>query len=176
MVAWTENTTGNVYVAPLESGAAPLLVGSTPGAWGVAMDANSVYWTTLAEGQVFAWPIAGGEPTALVEQAISPSDLAVSGDRVLFGTLSDSGVFSVPAAGGQATSLTPSGGFGVAADAEHAYFGTYDGRLARVPVGGGETQVLGIGAATPSDVAVTSIRVYWTSPASKDGMILMVAK
>lgn len=174
-LAWAENATGNVFLASLANGSAPTLLATTPGAWSIAMDAEHVFWTTLFDGAVYAAPLAGGPATAIATDAVSPQSLSLSGDRVFFGTASDAGVFSVPTAGGPTTHLTDSGGFGVAADAEHVYFGEYDGRLARVPLGGGDVEILGIGPATVADIALTSKSVYWTA-ASMDGAILKVAK
>lgn len=174
-LAWAENVTGNVFLASLGSGAVPIAVATTPGAWGITMDATNVYWTTWFDGSVYAAPIAGGAAAVLSSGAVSPEALSVSGDRLFFGTASDAGVFSVLTTGGATTTLVSEGGFGVAADDKHVYFGEYDGRIARVPLGGGEVSVLGIGPGTVSDIALTSKSVYWT-PAATDSLILKVAK
>ncbi len=174
-LVWTENETGHVYVASLDSGQAPTLLATTPGAWDVVMDATNVYWTTVFGGSVYAAPLAGGAPAMLAGDLTPPQALAISGDRLFFGTAADAGVFSVPTTGGAPTSLVEKGGFGVAADGEHVYFGEYDGRLARVPLGGGDVEVLGIGNGTVSDIALTSKSVYWTM-VGNDGVILKVAK
>ncbi len=175
-LAWTENATGNVFLVLLESGGSvPPPIAGTPGAWGITMDATNVYWTTLFNGAILSAPLAGGAYTQIAGDVISPDALAVSGDRLFFGTASDAGVFSVPITGGVPTSLVATGGFGIAADDKHVYFGEYDGRLARVPLGGGDIEILGIGPGTVSDIALTSKSVYWTS-ASADGVILKVAK
>lgn len=174
-LTWADNATGEVSVLPLGAGGAPSVIAVTEGAWSVALDATHVYWTTLFNASIFAWPLAGGETQTLASDLLSAADLTLSGDRLFFGTASDAGVFTVPVSGGAAVALTQKGGFGMAADAQHVYFGEYDGRLSRVPVGGGETEVLGLAPATPSDVALTSKSVYWAS-ASADGIIMKVAK
>jgi hypothetical protein len=174
-LVWTDNATGNVQTLSLAGGAEPITIATTQGAWAIALDATRVYWTSLFAGQVFAAPIAGGAPVTLSDGVISPAELALAGERVFFGTVSDAGVFAVPMAGGETTALTQKGGFGIAADGQHVYFGEYDGRLARVPLDGGEPEVLAIGNGTTADIALTSGSVYWTS-ASTDGVILKVAK
>src|SRR5689334_17510552 len=116
------------------------------------MAIDQAYWSTLFAGEVFSAPLGGGPLTSLVTGFTAPSDLALAGDRLFFGTTNDAGVHAVPKAGGAATALAIEGGFGIAADDAHVYFGEYDGRLARVPLAGGEPEVLGIGPATPTDV------------------------
>lgn len=174
-LAWTDNSTGEVTVMALDGAGAKVVVGKTEGAWGVALGSTHVYWTTLFYQQLLRAPIAGGAAETLAEGISSPQDLALSGDRVFFGTASDAGVYTVAVTGGATTKLTESGGFGVAADDTHVYFGEYDGRLARVPLGGGEVEILGLGQTTPSDVALTSKSVYWTA-ATSDGVLMKVAK
>jgi len=174
-LGFTDNATGEVWAVPLALGGEPLLCATTPGAWGLAMDESRVYWTRLGFGEVLAGPIGGGMSTTLVSDFISPSDIALAGDKVVFGTVSDAGVSAVPIAGGARIELASEGGFGVAADETHVYFGMYDGRIARVPLGGGETEVLGIGPGTPGDIALTKTSVYWTVD-TQEGTILKVAK
>jgi hypothetical protein len=172
-LSWTDNMTGDVRVMSL-AGGPPITLATTQGAWSIAMDATRVYWTTLFEGSVFAAPIGGGAKTPLVTGFTAPADLVLAGDRLLFGTSNDAGVYAVPLAGGEKIALAPEGGFGIAADEHHVYFGEYDGRLARVPLTGGEREVIGFAPGTPSDIALTSTTVYWT--AATDGLILKVAK
>lgn len=175
MLSFTDNKTGDVRAISLAGGSELFTIATTPGAWGIAMDAKQVYWTTFAFGSVFAAPLGGGATTMLVSDFSSPADLALAGDRLVFGTVSGAGVHAVPLGGGPTIALTQEGGFGVAADDHHVYFGMYDGRLARVPLGGGEPEIMGIGPATPTDIALTAKIVYWTAAAS-DGLILGVAK
>lgn len=174
-LAWTDNMTGEVRALALGSNGPPIVLGTTQGAWSIAMDSTRVYWSTLFAGAVFSAPIGGGAPTALVSEFTAPAELAIVGDRLFFGSVNDAGVHVVPIAGGATTALVAKGGFGIAADDIHVYFGEYDGRLARVPLGGGAPEVLGIGSATPSDIALTSTSVYWAAAAT-DGQILKVAK
>ncbi|MFS8071217.1 MAG: hypothetical protein ACMG6S_33020, partial [Byssovorax sp.] len=174
-LSWTDNMTGDVRALSLAGNGPPVLLATTKSAWAIAMDANRVYWSTLFAGEVLSAPLGGGPPTSLVTGFTAPSGLALAGDRLFFGTTNDAGVHAVPKAGGAPTALTIKGGFGIAADDHHVYFGEYDGRLARVPLGGGEPEALGIGPATPTDIALTSTAVYWAAAAS-DGVILKVAK
>ena len=174
-LSWTNNMTGEVRAQSLAGNAPPILLATTQGAWSIAMDTTRVYWSTLYAGAVLSAPIGGGPTTTLVTGAAAPADLALTGDRLLFGISSDAGVHAVPIAGGATIALTAKGGFGIAADDHHVYFGEYDGRLARVPLGGGEPEILGIGPATPTDIALTSTTVYWAAAAT-EGLILKVAK
>jgi hypothetical protein len=174
-LSWTDNMTGDVRALALAGNGPPILLATTKSAWSIAMDTTRVYWSTLYAGDVLSAPIGGGPTTSLVTGFIAPSALALAGDRLLFGTSNDSGVHAVPIAGGAPIALTMKGGFGIAADDHHVYFGEYDGRLARIPLAGGEPEVLGIGPATPTDIALTSSAVYWTA-AAMDGLILKVAK
>jgi hypothetical protein len=174
-LSWTDNMTGAVRALALAGNGPPILLGTTQGAWSIAMDSTRVYWSTLFAGAVFSAPVGGGPTTPLVSEFTAPADLAIVGDRLFFGTANDTGVHTVPLGGGPMTALTTKGGFGIAADDHHVYFGEYDGRLARVPLGGGEPEVLGLGPATPTDIALTSTTVYWAAAAT-DGLILKVAK
>ncbi len=173
-LSWTDNKTGEVRAMAL-AGGPPVTLATTPGAWSIAMDTTHVYWTTLFEGSVFAAPLGGGPTTPLVTGFTAPSDLALAGERLLFGTTNDAGVHAVPLAGGETIVMTTEGGFGLAADDHHVYFGEYDGRLARVPLTGGKREVIGIAPGTPTDIALTSKTVYWTAAAT-NGLILKVAK
>jgi hypothetical protein len=174
-LSWTDTMTGEVRALALVGGGPPILLATTQGAWSIAMDAKSVYWSTLFAGAVLSAPIGGGPTTVLVSEFTAPADLALVGDRLFFGTANDAGVHAVAIAGGPMTTLAAKGGFGLAADDHHVYFGEYDGRLARVPLGGGEPEVLGIGPSTPTDIALSETTVYWAAAAT-DGLILKVAK
>ncbi|MEP7122104.1 MAG: hypothetical protein ABJE95_14390 [Byssovorax sp.] len=174
-LSWTDNKTGDVRALALVGNGPPILLATTPGAWAIAMDSTRVYWSTLFAGAVLSAPIGGGPTTTLVSGFTAPGDLALAGDRLFFGTGNDAGVHAVPIAGGVLTTLAATGGFGIAADEHHVYFGDYDGRLARVPLAGGEPEVIGIGPGTPTDLALSSTTVYWAA-AAMDGLILKVAK
>ena len=173
-LSWIDNMTGEVWAQSL-AGGPPLLLATTQGAWSIAIDATRVYWSTLFAGDVLSVPVGGGPTTPLVTGFTAPADLALSGDRLFFGTGNDAGVHAVPIAGGERVALASKGGFGIAADDLHVYFGEYDGRVVRVPLGGGQPEVLGIGPALPTDIALTSTTVYWAAAAT-DGLILAVAK
>jgi hypothetical protein len=174
-LSWTDTMTGEVRALALAGNGPPILLATTQGAWSIAMDATTVYWSTLFAGAVLSAPIGGGPTTVLVSEFTAPADLALVGDRLFFGTGNDAGVHAVAITGGPMTALAAKGGFGVAADDHHVYFGEYDGRLARVPLGGGDPEVLGIGPSTPTDIALNSTTVYWAAAAT-DGLILKVAK
>jgi hypothetical protein len=174
-LSWTDTMTGEVRALALGGKGPPILLATTQGAWSIAMDSTRVYWSTLFAGAVFSAPIGGGASTALVSEFTAPAGLSIVGDRLFFGTGNDAGVHAVAITGGATTALVAKGGFGIAADDSHVYFGEYDGRLARVPLGGGEPEVLGIGPSTPTDIALTSTTVYWAAAAT-DGLILKVAK
>jgi hypothetical protein len=82
-------------------------------------------------------------------------------------TATGGSVFQVPFIGGSPTTLAGGEAYtnAIASDGQFVYFGTNDGTLAKVPIGGGTVTTLisdsSLGAA--ADVAVDSAYVYWAN-------------
>ncbi len=174
-LVYVDNQSGDVRQLSLEPGSTPITITTTQGSWGVNMDATTLYWSTFAFGSLYSAPLGGGPITTLVDHYSTPAELLRIGDRILFGTNNDAGVYAVPVGGGALATLSEKGGYGLAADEHHVYFGMYDGRIARVPLTGGDPEILGFSASLPSDIVLTSTTVYW-SAASMDSLLMKVAK
>lgn len=175
-LVYVDNQSGAVRSLSLQTaGTSPVTITTSQGAWGVTMDETALYWSTFAFGSVYSAPLGGGAVTTLVDKFSSPAELVRIGDRLLFSTNNDAGVYTIPVLGGSTVTLSEKGGYGLAADEKHAYFGMYDGRLARVPLEGGEVAIVGMSAALPSDIVLTKTTVFW-SAASTNGLIMKVAK
>ena len=93
--------------------------------------------------------------------------VALDGQNVYFSTLTPSGsIVKVPKAGGATVTLASNlaSPDGLAVDATHAYFTTYDdGQVAKVPVGGGNVVVLAFGQSSPDGIVVDATHVYWAN-------------
>ncbi len=175
MLVYVDNQSGDVRRLSLEPGSAPVTMATTPGSWGITMDATTLYWSTFAYGSLYSIPLGGGPTTTLVDHYSMPAEVVRMGDRILFGTNNDAGVYAVPVVGGATVTLFEKGGYGIAADEHHVYFGMYDGRIARVALDGGEPEILGMSEALPSDIVLTKTTAYW-SAASTKGLLMKVAK
>ncbi len=115
---------------------------------GIAFHSNAVYWTSWGEGTISTLPKSGGTPTVLTSEAHSPSALAVD-DTSIYWTedVSDGGgrVVSMPLGGGTPLTLASgqNGPRGMTINATYVYWTTtLSNALSRVPLNGGELEVL----------------------------------
>lgn len=148
----------HVVRVPLPAGP-PQIVGSTLGAWMVAVDDDHVYWTDPASSAVWTAPSTGGTVPVQIASLLEPTDIEVDGEAVYVTGLE--GTFRLPLAGGTPSILVAGAGRGLAIDATHVFVGTADGRLLRVPKAGGPAVALAKTDLYPSDIAVNDQSVFW---------------
>jgi hypothetical protein len=181
-VYWTEQTGGVFKIAKSGVGTPELLApASSFLAYGVAVDATSVYWMA---GGLIRTGLDGGTPTTLVNANTGLVAAGCRGFAISAGTVfavyvpsSDSGtapaeILSVPAEGSSASGvLVPndrSGSALVTASLNHVFWeglGTGGLEIDAIPVDGGATTVLATPAAHYiADMAVASDgTLYWTT-------------
>ncbi|WP_248342237.1 IPT/TIG domain-containing protein [Anaeromyxobacter paludicola] len=157
----TASSTGSFSVLP-----APVTLGQSAGAWGIAVDATSVYWTETA-GAVRKIARGGGAATTLATGLTNPQAIAIDATSVYFAENSLSGTLQkVPLAGGSATTLASGLAqvTAIAVDAASVYWVEYQpaGALKKVSIGGGSVTTLASGLDWPVGVAVDGSAVYWT--------------
>lgn len=189
-VYWTMEVSGTVYRCPiggcslnptaLQSGSSQ----SVKWAWGIAVDASTVYWV---EGDgVWDCPLAGcgGVPRLLASLQPSSTEpdryLAASTSQV-FWTLDDSGTVStVPKGLGKVSTIASSQDHpaDVATDGTFVYWSNAgSGTIARAPVGGGSMEILATGQNDVQGIAVDDRYVYWTlAPQTGNGAVVRLDK
>jgi hypothetical protein len=173
-VYWGDDGNGRVMKTPAGGGSKTVLATDPTGAalW-LAIDASDVYWTN-ARNVVSRVSKSGGQPQMVAQAADIVHSLAIGATGVYW-TDGSGNVASAPLTGGQvvdiATDTTPLGS--VAVNDGYVYWSTAtaDGQLWRVPIGGGEREMLGracdscgsgcVEGALP--VVVDAQRIYWTT-------------
>jgi hypothetical protein len=121
---------GGVMKVPIAGGTPTTLVAGGE-AWGIAVDATSLYWEYLpAKGtavEIQKMPISGGPVVTLSSCADTCFGLAINASNVTWvdATSSDATLKTVPIAGGVVRSLAPVGDFlgALAVDSTNVYWG-----------------------------------------------------
>jgi hypothetical protein len=161
-----------VMTIPLVGGTQRMLA-ADPHAFGIAVDASSVYWTDIDQkGHVMKVPIAGGAPTTLAASSCNAPDLAIDSTSAYWVNESTF-LMKVPLAGGAAVTLAtgyPRALEGVAVDSTNVYWSDGTGALVKTPVAGGETITLvtfaqfdQLDQLSPSVIVVDGTSVYWSN-------------
>jgi len=126
---------------------------------------------------VVALPLAGGRPKVLLrDQCGTPGGLAVDDSGIYFAcaalvSVTPAGkpfrnvIVRMPLAGGRPTVLADLEGYAapLVVDAQHVWWRTWNGLLARVPKSGGKTEVVAraTGQAIWNDLVVLDDAAYW---------------
>jgi sugar lactone lactonase YvrE len=135
----------------------------------VAMDETTLFWSNRVSttGSIAHCAITGCvTPTKLIDPANRPNGVAVTGTHVYWAETNGKTVKRALKDGTGIETIVPSSlgwsPFLVTLHGGFVYFSERSaGRVARVPVAGGEVQVLGT-STQPSKVAVTEDWVFWT--------------
>jgi sugar lactone lactonase YvrE len=172
-VYWTNagaNGTGSsVAKVSLTGGTVTTLVPGLQQAWGIAVDAKSVYFADYDQNIVCSVPLAGGTVTTLAPSLDKPYTLAVKAANLYWTnngvTTTDGTVVSMPLAGGSIATLASGQNSPnwVVVDATNAYF-TDDqgGTVNQAPLAGGSVTTLATGGTYPNGIAVDATTVYFT--------------
>lgn len=150
----------------------------------VAIDASGVvYWTTSDEfsvgsGSVFAITPGDMNPAELVTGLGLPEGLAVANDTVFwtdFQPAGTGGIFREDTTGGMGTLITQTVNYPyrIEVDATHVYWtdegvlGVPNGAVQRVPIGGGQVEVIAGSLPTPRGLVLdldgdAATQVFWT--------------
>lgn len=140
------------------------LVTGRPSVDGLASDGTAVYWAenpSSGGATIARAPLAGG-PVEVVTDVTGDAArvLAVDEGLVVFET-SDA-YWSVPADGGTPTELAPVVGIAETVSGGFLYFASDEAfTIERVPVGGGEAELLNEGYAATTALAVYEDVLYW---------------
>ena len=172
LLAWADHGSGALGDVTVCTGGtcAPDVKYAAPGAWGVAVDATTVYWTQPALGRVLS--AAGGAPAVLLASIApsTPQGIAVDATQVYWTTGGTGTVMSCPLAGcaGNPTTLATGlpGPQGIAVDSTSVYWvnqtaGTVM-KCATAGCGAAPT-LLATGPGTPSSIALDTTSVYWAT-------------
>ncbi|KYF66934.1 hypothetical protein BE11_01430 [Sorangium cellulosum] len=167
-----------VMKLPIHGGAAQELARGS-GSRRVRVDETHVYWTNADASSIRKAPIAGGASVALATGYFESHEVALDATHVYWTTPGEGpsvgSVNRVPKEGGTPVALAtdqPSPYY-IAVDETHVYWvNAGAGEIRRVPVGGGESEMV-ISGVAPNDLAVDSASVYWTD---RSGVVMKVAK
>lgn len=166
-----------VSVVPRDESEPSVLYSTSNGISSIAADASGAYFTVGADpgspetGMLVHASPSGDEIVTLAEGQASPRGVALRDGQVYWVTgeqLSEQTLFTMPAIGGTPTALiTVLGLSGFAVDRSDIYFATAatsqdaNGSLSRLPLVGGEPNVLVAGVSLVSGIALDRDFVYW---------------
>jgi sugar lactone lactonase YvrE len=188
-VGYGQGVPGALFSAPA-SGLEPMVVAPDQGApIAIAQSSERLAWINLSPGAAMSYS-GGSVITLAADPQDSASCVALAGSDVVW--LSHNGTPRISRVGADAASLlvVTEGSAGgpincVAADAEHVYFtraGTWsddfeptyhhDGAVHRVPLEGGEPELLASEQEQPHGIALRGGHVYWLN---HDGALRRVA-
>jgi hypothetical protein len=146
---------------------------------GVAIDATSVYWVDHDTGTIGKANLDGGEvQREFVTHLTDPCGLAVGGGYLYWTDGREIGeetsyISRIPVGGGIRQVLYEGGGnCGVAVDATHVYWGTFEHEIGRMELDGGHPEPQFVsGVERPCGVAVAAPYLYWSTDGGRDAAI-----
>jgi hypothetical protein len=161
-VYWTTATT--VKKVPIGGGAATTLASGVNNAYGIALDATTVYFTEYAGNLVSSVPKAGGAKTVIASGLNGPYGVAVSGTTIFWAELLGGKLMKQSLLGGAATQLGDGAPALLALNATNVYWTNYQaatGRVKRVPQAGGAQVLYTKTADRPFGLALDSTYMYF---------------
>jgi len=176
-------TVGTANVTTVGVACAPstlVMIGTGPGAYGIAVDSTNVYWTagTGSNGAVLEAPLPGGGATTIASGQATPLGIAIGPTDLYWADQGSSKVWATSLSADSPTFIANSqlSATGVAVANDHIYW-TNDGpsgtgSVVSLPIGPGSPFTLASGLNSPIGIAADATSVYWTS--AGDGAIAKV--
>jgi hypothetical protein len=168
-VYWSNccNGGGGLVRVPITGGTVSTLVGGASGAaYGIAVDATSVYWTSGSRGAVSRIPKGGGTVSMLAEGQSFAYGLARDATTLFWSNYSAPGVIASVAIDGGAIKTIASNQnspAAVAVEGTRVYWLTSEGALVTSPIGGGVPMTLAAGnGGSATALATDATDVYWS--------------
>jgi hypothetical protein len=180
-VVWVSNSASAgsmVRTVPLGGGTPTTIATAGSSPYGVALDDSWVYWTvsnyTSPGGAVLKAPLSGGAAVALATGQTNPREIAVTSNNVYWVNYGDSppatngALMRALLDGGNPTTLAANqcGAGALAIDATHAYWTYCSGTIKRIPLDGGNEELLVDGqegwAWEATALTLDDENVYWT--------------
>ncbi len=148
----------------------------------IAVDDQFMYWSNrrYSDGSIAACPLAGctGDPPEIASMADRPNGVDTDGTKVYWAETAGGTVRRANQDGSDAETLYDGGAqmrpFLLDVHGGYVFFSEREeGRIARVPVGGGTVETMGT-SSSPADVAVTDDWVFWTNDETPNGAVFRV--
>lgn len=148
----------------------------------LVVDESEVFWINRLQGEIAAFSVEiAEEPGVARVVANFPGDnttqLLGQGTDLFWPDHSTGEILSVAKSGGEPTVIAEAVVQYLVADATHLYYSGDKGgdlQIRRVPIGGGESEVLVDLDEMPGGLALDATHVYWTSPIA--GTVQAIAK
>jgi hypothetical protein len=157
----------------------------------MATDSSNLYWTDYSVGTVSKVPFNASSlpasPTTIVTGESSPQAPFVSASTIYWIQPGSSGalrytLLASPSAQSLATGLLSP--IGTVADSNAAWVlasgaSASDGRVYKVPLGGGTPEIVAMGLYEPNSIVMDASHIYWANnntSGNMDGAIMMIVK
>ncbi|HVZ71172.1 MAG TPA: hypothetical protein VHJ20_02255 [Polyangia bacterium] len=167
---------GQVARAPLAGGRVEVVADGLDRPAFLATDGASLYVTAGHDhaGAVLQIPLSAPKPVVLIDGLSRPRGVAISGGFVYWTDFLDGTLMRAPAHldasvadGGVRTAARLAAGLSGPSDLAladgHAYLADQRGMIVRVPLAGGDPQIVAAAHGTPYGVATDASFVYWTT-------------
>jgi len=165
-VYWAGGSGGTLMRASIASATPEVLAEQQGHISDITFDSVAIYWSDWQLGAIMTWPKSGGSPRVLTSATRSPRALAVDSTRIYWAedVANDGAVVSMPLAGGTPLTLVPGQDAprGLGVNATHVFWTlTFDDTVQRVPLGGGNVELLSQSAPYPEHLIVDDRFAYW---------------
>jgi hypothetical protein len=185
-IYYTQPTLGRIMRVPLSGGAPRVLVSALDSPKFLATDGASLYWTggRLNNGSVMKLALTdGATPDVLIDGQSGPFAIAVAGGYVYWTDLGDGTIVRTPdhllgpADAGVRTASRLATGLKGPTDlvlvGAYAYAPDQAGVIRRVPLDGGDLELVADAQGRPYGLATDGVSIYWTT--SGEGGALFMA-